>query len=95
MTAGAAVQFQRRPRRLGTAGRTAGGAIPDQRYGTRIESDVPTSGADSFNAANTNAIEHAGRVLAMWEGCSAFALDPANLSTLGPVTSLESRCASS
>ena len=55
-------------------------------YGTRIESDVPTGGADSFNVANTNAIEHAGRVLAMWEGGSAFALDPADLSTLGPVT---------
>ncbi|MBC7734650.1 MAG: carotenoid oxygenase family protein [Bacteriovorax sp.] len=55
-------------------------------FGTRIESDTPTGGADSFNVANTNAIEHAGRVLAMWEGGSAFALDPADLSTLGPVT---------
>jgi all-trans-8'-apo-beta-carotenal 15,15'-oxygenase len=55
-------------------------------YGTKIESDEPAQGPDSFNAANTNAIEHAGRVLAMWEGGSAFALDPADLSTTGAVT---------
>ena len=55
-------------------------------YGTRIDSDEPTQGADTFNVANTNAIEHAGRVLAMWEGGSAFALSPDDLATLGPVT---------
>ncbi len=55
-------------------------------YGTKIESDEPAQGPDSFNAANTNALEHAGRVLAMWEGGSAFALDPADLSTTGAVT---------
>lgn len=55
-------------------------------YGTKIESDAPTQGADSFNVANTNALEHAGRVLAMWEGGSAFAMRPDDLATLGPVT---------
>ncbi|MEO7336582.1 MAG: carotenoid oxygenase family protein [Caldimonas sp.] len=55
-------------------------------YGTHIDSEAPTRGPDTFNVANTNAIEHAGRVLALWEGGSAFALDPADLSTTGPVT---------
>ncbi len=55
-------------------------------FGTGIQSEAPTQGPDSINVANTNAIEHAGRVLAMWEGGSAYALDPKDLSTLGPVT---------
>ncbi len=54
--------------------------------GTRIEGGPPSGGPDSHNVANTNAIEHAGRVLALWEGGSAYALDPADLSTQGPVT---------
>jgi len=55
-------------------------------FGTHIRSDTPARGPDSFNTANTNAIEHAGRVLALWEGGSATALDPKDLRTLGPVT---------
>ncbi len=55
-------------------------------FGTGIQSDSPLQGPDSLNTANTNAIEHAGRVLAMWEGGSATALDPKDLRTLGPVT---------
>ncbi len=57
-------------------------------FGTRIarEAGAPIQGPDAFNTANTNALEHAGRVLAMWEGGSAHALDPSDLSTLGPVT---------
>jgi carotenoid cleavage dioxygenase len=55
-------------------------------FGTTIQSDVPIQGPDSINVANTSAIEHAGRVLAMWEGGSAYALDPKDLSTIGPVT---------
>jgi all-trans-8'-apo-beta-carotenal 15,15'-oxygenase len=54
--------------------------------GTRIDNAAPSQGPDSFNTANTNAIEHAGRVLAMWEGGSAYALDPTDLSTRGAVT---------
>ena len=54
--------------------------------GTTIEGGPAASGPDSFNVANTNALEHAGRVLAMWEGGSAYGLDPRDLSTQGPVT---------
>jgi all-trans-8'-apo-beta-carotenal 15,15'-oxygenase len=55
-------------------------------FGTSIEGTPPAGGPDAFNTANTNAIEHAGRVLALWEGGSAYALDPKDLSTQGPIT---------
>ena len=54
--------------------------------GTQIDGGPLGSGPDSFNTANTNALEHAGRVLAMWEGGSAYGLDPKDLSTQGPIT---------
>lgn len=55
-------------------------------FGTPVTSDAPAQGPDAYNTANTSALEHAGRVLAMWEGGSAYALDPKDLSTQGPVT---------
>ena len=55
-------------------------------FGTTVPGGPPITGADSVNTANTNALEHGGRVLALWEGGSAYALDPADLSTQGPVT---------
>ena len=54
--------------------------------GTAIEGGPPGSGPDAFNTANTSVLEHGGRLLALWEGGSAYALDPADLSTQGPVT---------
>ena len=54
--------------------------------GTHIDGAPPASGPDAFNSANTSVIEHAGRVLALWEGGSAYALDRNDLSTQGPVT---------
>ncbi len=54
--------------------------------GTHIDNGPPAGGPDAFNTANTSVIEHAGRVLALWEGGSAYALDPRDLSTQGPVT---------
>jgi carotenoid cleavage dioxygenase len=54
--------------------------------GTSIEGGPPGGGPDAFNVANTNALEHAGRVLALWEGGSAYGLDPKDLATQGPVT---------
>ena len=54
--------------------------------GTEIEGSPPLTGPDSLNAANTNALEHGSRLLALWEGGSAYAMDPAELTTQGPVT---------
>lgn len=54
-------------------------------FGTAVDNSPPISGPDSVNAANTNALEHGGRLLALWEGGSAYAMDPADLSTQGPV----------
>ncbi len=55
-------------------------------FGTGIASDAPMQGPDSVNVANTSVIEHGGRVLAMWEGGSAWALEPRTLETRGAVT---------
>jgi carotenoid cleavage dioxygenase len=54
--------------------------------GTQIDGGPPAGGPDAFNVANTNVLEHGGRLLALWEGGSAYALDPRDLSTQGPVT---------
>lgn len=53
--------------------------------GTHIDGGPPISGPDAVNTANTNALEHAGRVLALWEGGSAWALNPEDLGTQGAV----------
>lgn len=39
----------------------------------------------SSNAANTNVVWHAGRLLALWEAGPPHALDPRTLETLGPL----------
>lgn len=62
------------------------GRFQMQTLGTWIEGAPPVTGPDSMNTANTNALEHGGRLLAMWEGGSAIAMDPTDLSTRGPVT---------
>jgi all-trans-8'-apo-beta-carotenal 15,15'-oxygenase len=54
--------------------------------GTGIRPQMRITGPDAMNTANTNAIEHAGRVLAMWEGGSAMGMDVATLATQGPIT---------
>ncbi len=54
-------------------------------FGTHIASSERVTGPDSMNTANTNAIEHGGRLLAMWEGGSAIDMDPLTLETRGPV----------
>jgi carotenoid cleavage dioxygenase len=46
-------------------------------------SDARVAGV-SPNAANTNIVWHAGRLLALWEGGPPHALDPVTLETFGP-----------
>jgi carotenoid cleavage dioxygenase len=65
--------------------RAAGRFVVDA-LGTSFPGQPPASGPDSFNTANTNALEHAGRVLALWEGGSAYAMRADDMATTGPVT---------
>ena len=62
------------------------GRLVRSALGTHIDNGPPASGPDAFNTANTSVIEHAGRLLALWEGGSAYALDRHDLSTQGPVS---------
>lgn len=43
----------------------------------------PVRNNDTINTANTNAVPHAGKLYALWEGGSATQMDPASLATLG------------
>jgi carotenoid cleavage dioxygenase len=64
-----------------TAENAAGRAL-ESGFGTYVN---PPAGPDSMNVANTSVMLDRGRLLALWEGGSAYALDPADLSTQGPV----------
>jgi carotenoid cleavage dioxygenase len=55
-------------------------------FGTHIPNPLPVGGPDGVNPANINAIEHGGRLLALWEAGSAHVLNPNDLSTEGPLT---------
>ena len=54
-------------------------------FGSHIQSKHPLQGPDSMNPANTSIIEHGGRLMALWEGGSAFEMNASDLSTRGPV----------
>ncbi len=54
-------------------------------FGTAIRPKRAVRGSDSMNTANTNAVRLGGRLLALWEGGSAHALDPDTLETRGLV----------
>jgi carotenoid cleavage dioxygenase len=54
-------------------------------FGSAIRPKRPIRSNDSMNTANTNAVLLGDKVLAMWEGGSAYALDPVTLETRGPV----------
>ena len=61
------------------------GAFVSPGFGTSGKQAPITSGPDAFNAANTNVVQHAGKLLALWEGGSAIELAPDSLETRGPV----------
>jgi len=54
--------------------------------GTTIADAIPIRNNDDVNTANTAVIRVDGRLFALWEGGSAYELEPDTLSTLGPVS---------
>ncbi len=55
-------------------------------FGTHGDPDFPVRGPDDTNAANTSVAMSGGELLALWEGGSAYRLDPETLETRGPKT---------
>ncbi len=55
-------------------------------FGTPLQPGAEVGSADDTNPANTHVIHAGGRLLALWEAGSPFALDPETLATEGPVT---------
>jgi all-trans-8'-apo-beta-carotenal 15,15'-oxygenase len=53
-------------------------------FGSQWPGMQPTTSPDSLNAANTSVLPLGGEVLALWEGGSAYRLNPKTLETLGP-----------
>lgn len=54
--------------------------------GTAIKPQIPVRGPDSLNTANTSVLRVGDELLALWEGGSAYRMDPRTLATLGPKT---------
>lgn len=55
-------------------------------FGTAIKAERPLRGPDSVNAANTSVLLQGDHLYALWEGGSAYELDPATLATRGVKT---------
>ena len=55
-------------------------------FGTAIPAERPVRGPDSVNAANTSVLTQGDHLYALWEGGSAYELDPATLATRGVKT---------
>ncbi len=53
-------------------------------FGTAIRPERPMRGPDSVNTANTSVVVQGDRLYALWEGGSAYELDPDTLATRGP-----------
>ena len=62
------------------------GRIVQPGFGTMSRPGAVVANNDDTNAANTHVIAAGGKLLALWEAGSAFALDPETLATQGPVT---------
>ncbi len=62
---------------------SAAGMVVREAFGTRTPAMPPASSADAINVANTSVVHHGGRLLALWEGGSAHAIDPTTLHTQG------------
>ncbi len=54
-------------------------------FGSRIKVKRAVRNSDSVNTANTNVVKVGDRLLALWEGGSAYELDPNTLETRGAV----------
>lgn len=52
-------------------------------FGTAIRAELPVRGPDSVNTANTSVLAQGDKLYALWEGGSAYELDPATLATRG------------
>ena len=59
------------------------GRFVRQAAGTWIPNAKSLRNSDDLNTANTAVVEHAGSLYALWEGGSAYQLDPDTLQTLG------------
>ncbi|MGQ3050548.1 MAG: carotenoid oxygenase family protein [Roseateles sp.] len=55
-------------------------------FGTAIAAERPVRGPDSVNVANTSVLLQGNSLYALWEGGSAYELDPATLATRGVKT---------
>lgn len=55
-------------------------------FGTHIDAGFPMRGPDSANAANTSVLPVGDELLALWEGGSAYGLDPRTLDVKGVKT---------
>lgn len=62
---------------------TAAGRPMSPGFGTAIPGTKPPIGPDSLNTANTSVVKHAGELMALWEGGSAYRLDEKTLETRG------------
>lgn len=62
------------------------GRIVQPGFGSMSQPGAVVGSNDDTNPANTHVIAAGGKLLALWEAGSAYALDPETLATQGPIT---------